>query len=58
MVLMLSKAPLNKSLDNKTLSNKFWKNIENSTNKSRKPLLPLRKNATNEHSQPAKGCTT
>jgi hypothetical protein len=62
---MIPKAPQNKSLDNKALSNKFWGNIQKKiilTNKYPKDSLstPIttRKNAINTNSKPAKSRIT
>lgn len=55
---MIPKSPENKSLNNKTLSNKFWENINRKVNGLKQPLLPLRKNETNRHSESAKSCFT
>lgn len=62
---MIKNAPQNKSLDNKTLSNKFWGNVQKKiilTNKYPKDSLstPIttRKNATDINSKPAKSSIT
>ncbi len=55
---MIPKSPENKSLNNKTLSNKFWANINRKVDGLKQPLLPLRKNETNRYSEPAKSCSS